>query len=108
MSVGDLYRQNGTFALTVGSGWIGKVKITVNTEETRELGCMKAVILGYLRQKPDFKRLYIVADTIGISEDGLRHLLIELEAMGYLKKTYGIPFKTRKGGRKITAVEVLK
>lgn len=84
------------------------MKITVNTEEARELGCMKAVILGYFREYPDIDSLDCVEDLIGICEGGLRHQLCDLEAMGYVKKTYGVPFKHKPHGRIIKSVEVLK
>lgn len=84
------------------------MKITVDTQEVNLLGPTRAVMLGYLRQNPNFGRLYSMVNDMGYSEDALRALLLHLERDGYIKKIYAYPRKNGIGGRKITGVEVLK
>ena len=83
------------------------MNITVRTEDAANLGYLGAILLGYLRENPNFGCMAFIAEDTGMSIASMSHYISALERAGYVEKIYEVPFEGG-GGRSLCAVKILK
>lgn len=65
------------------------MKILVDTDDVKQLGSIKAFLLGWCRANSTFKIKELV-EASGLSETAVRTHINDLEDMKYLERVYGV------------------